>query len=207
MWDPTGFSVDGPDTDFSKDAEGNRAVIEGNRSAFERGIRNFIEDVGRVASFFTGGFGSKADASFRAGEYASGTALLGLGMVEGVANLNPAGKGTKAAGTAVLAVVEKEAKASVKSAADAAKTLTTDVSKVHSKDKQALIEMAKNDKKAGGITEADLQAYKDLNAQLKDPFPENAIHGPEAHSGAKQATSRALHGHVGPVGHIAIIGP
>lgn len=54
------------------------------------------------------------------------------------------------------------------------------------------------------MTKADMQAYKDLNKELPDPFPAKEIHGPEAHPKAKQESSRVLHGHVGPVGHIPI---
>jgi len=55
------------------------------------------------------------------------------------------------------------------------------------------------------MTAADMQAYKDLNRTLPDPFPSNKVRGPEAHpSGAP--SSQAPHGHVGPVDHI-MIGP
>jgi RHS repeat-associated protein len=78
-------------------------------------------------------------------------------------------------------------------------------SKVFSKEKQALVDMAKADKKAG-MTAPDMQAYKDLNKKLSDPFPSNKVRGPEAHpSGAP--SSQALHGHVGPVDHIPIRDP
>ena len=43
-----------------------------------------------------------------------------------------------------------------------------DNSKLFSKAKQDLIEMAKQDKKAGGITKSDMQAYIDLNKELPD---------------------------------------
>jgi RHS repeat-associated protein len=71
-----------------------------------------------------------------------------------------------------------------------------------SKDKQALVEMAKTDKKTG-ITKADMDAYKDLNRHLSDPFPTDKVRGPEAHkSGAP--SSQQPHGHIGPVNHIPI---
>lgn len=76
------------------------------------------------------------------------------------------------------------------------------VSKAFSSEKQALVEMAKADKKAG-MTSADIQAYKELNKQLPDPFPTETVRGPELHnSGAP--ISQAPHGHVGPVDHIPI---
>jgi hypothetical protein len=74
--------------------------------------------------------------------------------------------------------------------------------KAFSKDKQALVDMAKKDKKSG-ITSDDMQAYKDLNKQLPDPFPTNAVRGPEAHSSGAPS-SQMPHGHVGPVDHISI---
>ena len=87
---------------------------------------------------------------------------------------------------------------------DAAKEVGA-ASKVFSKEKQALVDMAKADKKAG-MTAADMQAYKDLNKKLPDPFPSNKVRGPEAHpSGAP--SSQAPHGHVGPVDHIPIRDP
>lgn len=81
--------------------------------------------------------------------------------------------------------------------------------KRESKEKKALREMAEKDKRTG-ITEEDLEAYKELNRGLSDPFlpidgPHQAVHGPESHPGRKQPSSRDLHGHVGPVGHIKII--
>ena len=71
-----------------------------------------------------------------------------------------------------------------------------------SSEKAALVDMAKSDKRAG-MTSGDMQAYKDLNKELPDPFPTNKVRGPEAHdSGAP--TSQQPHGHVGPVDHIPI---
>jgi len=40
--------------------------------------------------------------------------------------------------------------------------------------------MAKADKRAG-MTKADMEAYKDLNKQLPDPFPAYKVRGPEVH--------------------------
>jgi len=74
-------------------------------------------------------------------------------------------------------------------------------SKKFSKEKQALVDMAKQDKKRG-ITADDMQAYKDLNKELPDPFPSNKVRGPEAHSG--RPYGKEPHGHVGPVNHIPI---
>lgn|GEM_PF-2438904 len=80
-----------------------------------------------------------------------------------------------------------------------------EVSKAFSSEKQALVEMAKSDKKTG-MTSGDMQAYKDLNKELPDPFLTKQIHGPETHKfGAP--TSRQPHGHVGPVKHIPIRDP
>ncbi len=77
-----------------------------------------------------------------------------------------------------------------------------DATKRFSKEKEALVDMAQADKKAG-ITTGDMQAYKDLNAGLPDPFDSKQVRGPEAHlSGAP--TSQEPHGHVGPVDHIPI---
>ena len=75
-------------------------------------------------------------------------------------------------------------------------------SKRFSKDKEALVEMARQDKHRG-ISEADMQAYKELNKQLPDPFPTSKVRGPEVHSGGS-AHSQQPHGHVGPVDHIPI---
>ena len=78
-------------------------------------------------------------------------------------------------------------------------------SKVFSSEKQALVEMAKGDKKTG-MTSGDMNAYKDLNKKLPDPFPTDKVRGPEAHSSGAPS-SRAPHGHVGPVDHIPIKDP
>ncbi len=76
--------------------------------------------------------------------------------------------------------------------------------KVNSSEKQALTEMAKMDKKTGGITEGDMDAYKQLNKELPDPYPSNKVRGPESHPSAKAPTSQQPHGHVGPVDHIPV---
>jgi hypothetical protein len=81
----------------------------------------------------------------------------------------------------------------------------TGTAKVFSKAKQALVDMAKADKRRG-MSSADMQAYKDLNRGLPDPFPSKQVRGPEAHpSGAP--SSQVPHGHVGPVNHIPIVDP
>ena len=84
-----------------------------------------------------------------------------------------------------------------------------DSTKVFSKPKQDLVEMAKNDKKAGGMTYPDFQAYIDLNAELPDPFTTYGrrpqIHGPESHPTRASPTSQQKHVHIGPVNHIPII--
>jgi hypothetical protein len=68
--------------------------------------------------------------------------------------------------------------------------------------------MAKADKKAGGMTPRDMDAYKDLNRGLSDPFPTNQVRGPEAHPlrtpESTPGPGQRPHGHVGPVDHIPI---
>lgn len=70
-----------------------------------------------------------------------------------------------------------------------------------SDEKQALVDMAKKDKKMG-MTADDMQAYKDLNKELPDPFPSNKVRGPEIHP--NRPHGKEPHGHVGPVDHIPI---
>jgi uncharacterized protein RhaS with RHS repeats len=74
-------------------------------------------------------------------------------------------------------------------------------SKRFSDEKQALVDMAKQDKRTG-ISAEDMQAYKDLNRDLPDPFPSNKVRGPEVHPGRPHGSEP--HGHVGPVNHIPI---
>lgn len=80
---------------------------------------------------------------------------------------------------------------------------SNNASKKFSKEKQALVEMAKKDKKAGGITRGDMDAYKQLNKELPDPFPKKQVRGPEKHPNRGPHAQRE-HGHVGPVDHIPI---
>lgn len=61
----------------------------------------------------------------------------------------------------------------------------------------------KRDKRNGGITAGDMQAYKDLNKGLIDPFPTNRVRGPEAHPNRPHA--KEPHGHVGPIHYIPIV--
>jgi len=72
-----------------------------------------------------------------------------------------------------------------------------------SKEKQALVDMAKNDKRKG-ITEDDMQAYKDLNKELSDPFSPRKVRGPEKHPNNNYPHARVSHGHVGPIDHIPV---
>ena len=82
-----------------------------------------------------------------------------------------------------------------------------DSTKVFSKPKQDLVEMAKNDKKAGGITSGDMQAYIDLNKELPDPFPSSKVRfDKNGHPNSKLPSSRNPHGHIGPIDHIPVIG-
>lgn len=61
--------------------------------------------------------------------------------------------------------------------------------------------MAKGDADTG-ISEGDMEAYKELNKGLPDPFPENKVRGPEVHP--DRSFGKYPHGHVGPVNHIPI---
>jgi|GEM_PF-3596461 len=60
----------------------------------------------------------------------------------------------------------------------------------------------------GGISEADMQAYVDLNQGLSEPFPADLVRGKERHGLRKRASEAGLaqgwHGHVGPVDDIPI---
>ena len=64
--------------------------------------------------------------------------------------------------------------------------------------------MAKADKKQG-IIPGDMEAYKELNAGLPDPFASDKVRGPEMHPGRPQGKNP--HGHVGPVNHIPVEEP
>lgn len=75
-------------------------------------------------------------------------------------------------------------------------------SQLFSSEKADLVDMAKRDKAAGGITSDDMEAYKELNKGLPDPFPETRVRGPETHPTRPHGSSP--HGHVGPVEHIPI---
>lgn len=82
--------------------------------------------------------------------------------------------------------------------------------KRHTPDQQALTEMAKGDKQRGGITAADMEAYKDLNreAGANGFTTPGAVRGPEAHPPrtpqSPPGPGQSPHGHVGPVGHIPV---
>jgi len=74
-----------------------------------------------------------------------------------------------------------------------------------SSEKEALVAMAQLDKKIGkGISEADMQAYQDLNKELgKEGFPANKVRLDPGHSCAGPH-AQIPHGHVGPVDYIPI---
>ncbi len=83
----------------------------------------------------------------------------------------------------------------------------------HTPEQEALVEMAKADKRAGGVTAGDMEAYKQLNAEAgsKGFTQPNAVRGPEAHPPrTPQSTpgpGQEPHGHVGPVDHIPVKEP
>ena len=54
-----------------------------------------------------------------------------------------------------------------------------------------------------GVSAEDMQAYKQLNQELADPFPSNKVREPEVHPGRKFGSEP--HGHVGPINHIPVI--
>ena len=80
--------------------------------------------------------------------------------------------------------------------------------KAFSKEKQALVDMAKADKKVGGVTPGDMKAYEELNQGLTDPFPADKVRGPETHPlrtpESTPGPGQSPHGHVGPVSHIPV---
>jgi len=103
------------------------------------------------------------------------------------------------------AAAENAAKVAAERAIDAANGgagAAKDASKVFGKEKQALVDMAKADKRAG-MTKADMEAYKDLNKQLPDPFPAYKVRGPEVHPN-RGPQAQQPHGHFGPVDYIPI---
>jgi RHS repeat-associated protein len=67
-------------------------------------------------------------------------------------------------------------------------------------EKEALVDMAKKDKRKG-ISEGDMEAYKELNKDLSDPFPDDQVRGPETHP---KRNFNKPHGHVGAVDHIPV---
>lgn len=80
----------------------------------------------------------------------------------------------------------------------------------HTPEQKDLVDMAKRDKQKGGITEGDMEAYKDLNKEAgAKGFPEKgSVRGPETHPPrtpqSKPGPGQQPHGHVGPVDHIPV---
>ncbi|KCZ63019.1 hypothetical protein [Hyphomonas atlantica] len=69
-----------------------------------------------------------------------------------------------------------------------------------SSEKSALVDMAQADKRTG-MSSSDMQAYKELNRELPNPFPRDKVRGPERHL---DRNYKEWHGHVGPINHIPI---
>ena len=130
------------------------------------------------------------------GNYSDAAADAGFALLDGLLMAVPGVPG----GTGLL---RQGAKQTIERADEVVDVLeaTAKNSKHFSDEKQALVDMAKKDKKVG-ITEEDMQAYKDLNMELTDPFPSNKVRGPEVHP--ERPHGKEPHGHVGPVDHIPI---
>jgi hypothetical protein len=80
-----------------------------------------------------------------------------------------------------------------------------DAARRFSKEKEALIDMARRDQRTG-VTRADMEAYRELNKSLPDPFPSNKVRVDEGHSRRGRHAQRP-HGHVGPIDYIPIKDP
>ena len=116
-------------------------------------------------------------------------------------------KGEAAGAKAAPAAAKAEAPAA------AAKVTPAEVAKPDGKkfpsEQKALVDMAKADKKAGGVA-GSVDTYKKLNAEAgkKGFAPPNAVRGPEAHPlrtpESTPGPGQNPHGHVGPVGHIPV---
>jgi RHS repeat-associated protein len=83
-------------------------------------------------------------------------------------DLLPTKLGPKVTGSVLFGVAAKDA---LKVGGGVTKNAPT---KIFSREKQMLVDMAKKDKKTG-ITTPDMEAYKQLNKGLKDPFPSSSV--------------------------------
>lgn len=186
------MSVDPVTTDAKTGSSFNRYVYGNNNPyRFKDPDGRSPLDVGFLA-YDVIKFGVAVYSGVGVGAAAADVAISMVGMVSPIPGT---GQGLK-----MLRGAEKVAETT-----QAAGKVAEGASKVFSKEKQALVEMAKGDKKTG-MTSGDMNAYKDLNKKLPDPFPTDKVHGPEAHSSGAPS-SRAPHGHVGPVDHIPIKDP
>lgn len=162
---------------------------------FGKGSVEFSDTVGAAIDFQLGGFSGLHNEVTRQALPDAETLMnpewsIDFGLE--VAGMIPVGKIGSTGLKGVMGVAE--------GSVDATKAART--ADRFSSEKEALVEMAKKDKKTG-MTEADLEAYKELNRGLPDPFPESKVRGPEQHSSGLPS-SQQPHAHVGPVGHIPI---
>jgi RHS repeat-associated protein len=136
------------------------------------------------------------------GKAAQGLLGLGLGIAvaTGAVSLSTATAVAKSIAFAtVIGIAFKLADKMFSEESDTDKD-ESEKSKRFSKEKEDLVDMADQDKKSGGVTQEDMDAYSDLNDGLSDPFAEGQVRGLESHPGKKHGAKP--HGHVGPVGHI-----
>jgi RHS repeat-associated protein len=142
--------------------------------------------------FRTTGESIAADTAFVVGA-ATNDRQLQSTAVEGMQEATSGGSGSGA----VIALVTM-GEGDEGGAEGAAKNLKFD------SEKAALHAMLKADKRSGGMTEDDWEAYKELNNGLSNPFEPKSIHGPEKHA-TGAPSSRQDHVHMGGVDHIPII--
>ena len=118
----------------------------------------------------------------------------------------------KVAREAAEAEAKRLAKEAEKRTARAPHDAGANAGKEFTPEQKALVEMAKKDKQKGGISAADMEAYKQLNAEAgANGFTApGSVRGPEVHPPrspqSKPGPGQEPHGHVGPVDHIPIKG-
>ena len=192
---------------YCRNNSATRVDIAGNsdiaaRIAFDTYTPEQFAKAGEIMSYQSGVFEIGAVTKYITNRDTADLKSIAVGylsgkVVSGVSSIVSKGAGKAASTTAKTA---GKSGSSVKLNLQLFASDTASAGKRFSPDQQALVELAKDAKRAGGVSRKDANILMDWANEYDLP----GSHGPEIHAGRPGPASNVWHVHVGPVGHLPI---